>query len=63
MMTTKIRHLFADPKPGETWRDFSIREEAAYRLRRDELQLAMLEGCDADVDIEQRLRDKGLITE
>lgn len=57
-MTIKL--LFATPKDGETWREFSIREQAAYKLRRDELRLAEQEGCDCDVDIEARLKAKGL---
>jgi len=56
----KFKYLFAEPQAGETLQAFLVREEKAYQLRRDELRLAVEEGCDIDVDIEARLKAKGL---
>lgn len=57
----KFKHMFAEPKPNEPLHEFLAREHAAWKLRFDELKLAESEGCGCDVDVEQRLRDKGLI--
>lgn len=57
----KFKHMFAEPKEGETLPNFLTREHNAWKVRFEELKLAESEGCGCDVDIEQRLRDKGLL--